>query len=894
MQNACLVKANFVFSPLTPKGGMPTQSSPKESFLALPFGEGWVGLKFPLWGLGGFSKPFIFMTDTNRERDLVLAPNEYAFISDQTKGNINVYVGPYKTSLANTDRPVTFDADSKRFEKKLLEEATQNFTIAPEGWYVVLKNPARDGNQPKTGTTNNLIELNIGRKVNIPGPIFFALWPGQMAKVIPGHDLRSNQYLLVRVYDEDEARKNWKKAVMKTKTNTDGAETSPDDVLGTGEIPELTIGKMLIIKGSNVSFYIPPTGIEVLRDEVGNYVREAVTLERLEYCILLDENGNKRFIQGPAVVFPEPTEDFISKGGLRKFKAIELNEMTGLYIKVIAPYKEGDREYKEGDELFLTGKEQMIYYPRPEHALIKYGNKERHYSLAIPPGEGRYVLNRKTGKIFLVKGPAMFLPDPRELVLVRRILSTKQVQLWFPNNAEALAYNAKLAEMQKKDNNANDYLELPKMEETQIQQSNVANSPSLSNMGEQRHQMRKKEATSKEVASDEFSRDSSYTPPRTLTLDTKYDGAVTIDLWTGYAVLVVSKTGTRKVVAGPQTYLLEYDENLEAVHLSTGTPKTDDNLLKTVYLRVLYNKVSDIVPAETSDFCQVSINLSYRVNFEGEPEKWFNVENYVKFLTDHMRSVIRNAVKKHSVMDFYSKGIDVLRDVILGVATEGNKRPGRTFAENGMRIYDVEILDIALGDANIENLLIAAQQDVVKQNLKLLSEQRRLEFTQQNEIVIRQIAETQSETRQKTVELQKAETNKTLELDLAKIEALTQAEAKKINATLANQGILSQIQNSELQRKKEAEQLLIDVQQQKLAQELQKIAAEVQAVVSKAGAVSPDLIAALQAFGDKALAEKMADSMAPLAILGGKSIAEVFGNLLKGTKLENVLGAGKE
>jgi len=40
--------------------------------------------------------------NTNRERDLVLAPNEYCLISDQTKGHIVVYVGPYKTSLANS------------------------------------------------------------------------------------------------------------------------------------------------------------------------------------------------------------------------------------------------------------------------------------------------------------------------------------------------------------------------------------------------------------------------------------------------------------------------------------------------------------------------------------------------------------------------------------------------------------------------------------------------------------------------------------------------------------------------------------------------------------------------------------------------------------------------
>ena len=35
--------------------------------------------------------------------------------------------------------------------------------------------------------------------------------------------------------------------------------------------------------------------------------------------------------------------------------------------------------------------------------------------------------------------------------------------------------------------------------------------------------------------------------------------------------------------------------------------------------------------------------------------------------------------------------------------------------------------------------------------------------------------------------------------------------------------------------------------------------------------------------------EKMAETMAPLSIIGGKSIVEVFANLLQGTQLEKVL-----
>lgn len=60
---------------------------------------------------------------------------------------------------------------------------------------------------------------------------------------------------------------------------------------------------------------------------------------------------------------------------------------------------------------------------------------------------------------------------------------------------------------------------------------------------------------------------------------------MSIDVWTGYAVDVVSKNGDRKVVCGPKTILLDYDQTLEVLQMSTGKPKTTDTLIKTVFLR---------------------------------------------------------------------------------------------------------------------------------------------------------------------------------------------------------------------------------------------------------------------------------------------------------------------
>lgn len=820
----------------------------------------------------------------NRERDLVLAPNEYAFISDQTKGNIITYVGPYKTSMANTDKPVVFNKHTKRFDLSTLEESIRTFTAAPEGWYIVLKNPPVDGKQPQVGTSNTLNTLDIGRKVNLPGPKFFSLWPGQMAEIREGHHLRSNEYLIVRVYEEAQARKNWNNAIITPQTsNPDGIEevtTKDDDDKINSE--SLAMGQLLIIKGINVSFYIPPTGIEVVEDGNGNYVRKAVTLERLEYCILLDEDGNKRYVQGPAVVFPRPTEKFVEQNNTRKFRAIELNENSGIYVKVIAPYEENGKKYHVGEELFITGKEQMIYFPRTEHALVKYGDQEIFYAVAIPHGQGRYYLNRNTGKITLVTGPCMFLPDPREAVIVRRILTGKQVELWFPGNKEAVEYNMKLQELydRQQQEAEKQNLAAPQKKMPPIQQQKALADMELKEQDE---------AAFEGVVGNSFNRKTNFTKPRTITLNDKYEGAVTIDVWTGYAVLVASKTGERKVIVGPKTYLLEYDEILQGIELSTGTPKTDATTIRTVYLRALNNKVSDRITAETKDFCDVNITVSYRMNFTGDPEKWFNVENYVKFMTDHLRSVVRNAMKQYSVTEFYANGISIIRDIVLGKRNEEGKREGWTFEENGMHIYEVEVLDIELMDKGIQDLLFKAKHDEIRKNLELQNRQKELDFTKETETILQEISATRSETKRKAIELEKSEAAKQLELSLQKLEADLKVQQEEMAMELQEQANALEVNRLQLQKDRESKDLQLDVANKMLEQRLRELQAQVDAVVNKAQAVSPDLIAALQAFGDKALAEKMAETMAPLSIIGGKSIVDVFAQLLKGTKLENVL-----
>lgn len=860
--------------------------------------------------------------ENRRERDMILAPNEFAFISDETKGEVNVFVGPNKTSLAGTDRPVNFDTKTKRFVACDLQRATQVCYTAPEGWYVILKNVASGDKHPTGSGKLSTPELKVGKKVNISGPCSFALWPGQMAKVVQGHNLKSNEYLLVRVYDEEAAQANWNKAVIKAQDNvevklledsvekltTDAKKRQPSKAML--DIPsekDLTMGKLFIIRGTDVSFYIPSTGLEVVPEHVNNeerFVREAVSLERLEYCLLLDQDGTKRYVHGPAVVFPRPTEKFVEapiksnpdKVKAKKFRAQELTPTSGIHVRVIADYAEEDGTLarKTGDELFITGKDQTIYYPREEHAIIKYGEQEIHYGIAIPNGESRYVLNRESGEISLVKGPQIFLPDPRSQVIVNRALPLDLCRLLYPNNQEALNINAQRLDIEDIDITGAGAGAYTNMGASYVNDSeNYAAVAAAVTPDTSRRIMIK--GASKALPGDAFDRKNKFTAPRTIVLNTKYDGAVATTIWTGFAMLLVRKNGERRVVQGPGTVMLEYDENPQVMTLSTGNPKTTDAVIQTVFLQTTANKVSDTVAVETKDFVKLNIKLSYRVSFEGDPMKWFNVDNYVKFLTDHMRSKVRNAVKKLGIEEFYGNSTDVIRDVVLGKSTETGKqkvsRPGTTFEENGMRIYDVEVLDTSMLNGDVEKMLIAAQRDTIQNTISLASERRRLDYIRETEELKRQTDAVKAETARAAIDIQIENAKRKLDLELAAIEANNKLASEKQTMEKLSAEARAAVGQIELNSKIAELEATIATEKKTQEIKLAELNANVQAVVDKAKAMSPGLIEALQAFGERAMVEKVAEAMAPMSIITGgkKSVFDALSDMLRGTSLAKQL-----
>lgn len=687
-----------------------------------------------------------------RERDILVAANEYAYVQDLTKGDIVLYVGPTKISLSNTERLVELRAD--RFVPCRADEGSgvSPFVAATSAQYVVLENPSKDPAARPVKGSNSAIELQQGRRVVVPGPATFPLWPGQKAKVVDGHALYEDQYLRVRVYDPVEG------------------SNAP-------------IGSERIVKGAETSFYIPTTGLEVV-PEAGGYVRNAVTLADGQYCILRGPQGRRRYVRGPAVVFPEAWEEFVARSGAKAFPAWPLKKERGLHVRAVKSFeaKAGEQlpagSYRAGQELFLQEQEGFFF---PSESVEVIGEVA---PIPLADKEGLYIRHLASGRMHTVAGPKMFLPDPTLVEVVKRPLDATTAQLY------GLA---------------------------------------------------------------------AHEPAR----------AVSVAIPPSYAVLVVGRA-KREVVRGPAVRILDFDEELEVLHLSTGTPKTDAQLLTTCFLQTDGNKVSDVVRVKTSDHVELELALSYRVSFSSgdaaDDARWFNVKNYIALLCDHLGSLIRAAVRASPIDTFHTRSAPIVRSAVLGEKKENERRSGRSFEENGMVVYDVEVLEVRILDADVKQLLADAQRTAIVSEVGRKQEELRLADERLRQEVNRAVFAAQHATLASEVELEHGRRELVLaragaRLEVERVEKLGRAKTEAEALELA-----SQARTAAAARDADLEERLLQ--------------ARSAAFEAQMKALAPELVATLKMLGNQQLAAELSKNLSPLAILGGESVAEVASRLL--------------
>lgn len=824
------------------------------------------------------------------KQDFTLGPNEFGWVKDEGSGIVKTHTGPMSSNLSQSEEVVTYDVETRRFKTVNANSGKQLKIAVPEGYYCSMWNPSKE--RPRAREKDATPELEWGTRIMIQGPDLFALWPGQIANVIQGHRLREDEYLVVQVYDAKAALKSLEAPEARAlfPRLADPPVKAGEETPAVDSRQYVTTGALFVIEGTKRSFFIPPTGFEVAQID-GNYVQKAVSLERLEYCLLVDRNGTKSYRQGPDVVFPKPTESFVTDGDKRKFRAFELGPKQGIQVKVIKGYQEDGKTFQVGDELFITGESHPIYFPREEHAFVKYGDRIVHSGIAVPAGEARYLMDRLKGTIPVVTGPQILLPDPRTQVIVQRRLSEEQCRLLYPGNKEAQLANGIEPEPEP----------VPVVAGASAAPAMAFNASSMDQLeglaGGRRSALLRSAGfspnqnyatraaqTSTRFSGDALDREGQYQAPRSLVLDAKFDGAVKVSVWEGFALMLVAQSGGRRVIQGPQTAFLEFDEVPQVFRLSTGKPKNADKLHSDVYLRTRNNYVSDEVTAETEDFQTVKIQLVYRVDFEGEPERWFSISNYVKHLTDSMRTVIRERVKAESVRSFYRNSTRILQDLLRA---DDAGEPGILFSENGMRIKGIEVLKLEF-DKEVRTLL-ERQQFAVLQRAVTLDDQLDAAKVQ------RQVLEVRGE-------LDEAETNHALsvqenararyedELKLTSLRAEAEKEEEERQNALSKIKTLREVAAADTLREARQKDNELELQRHRgiVEQDLRRMAGEAEAAKTIAEAFSPQLIAALQAHGDRAQLAEIARSFSvqgSVHTLFGNSMHNVLAKALEGTTL---------
>lgn len=223
------------------------------------------------------------------------------------------------------------------------------------------------------------------------------------------------------------------------------------------------------------------------------------------------------------------------------------------------------------------------------------------------------------------------------------------------------------------------------------------------------------------------------------------------------------------------------------------------------------------------------------------------------------------------------------------IKEKSSDRPGRTFIENGMRIYDVDILEVEIGDEDIEQLLTSAQHRTIQKTLLVVEQERNLTFTIREEAAKQKVAVAKAETAKAQTEIETSEVNQRHLLEIAEIKAETQAKKTELEATQDQQKALDDLNNAKLARTKANADQELNQKEAILDLRIKDLSAETGQMVARFKEITPDMVAALQAFGDKDLAAKMAQSMAPLAIFGGTSITDALKKLLAGTPLAKVV-----
>jgi hypothetical protein len=335
--------------------------------------------------------------------------------------------------------------------------------------------------------------------------------------------------------------------------------------------------------------------------------------------------------------------------------------------------------------------------------------------------------------------------------------------------------------------------------------------------------------------------------------------------------------------------------------------------LQTCFVRVRGNRVSDVLTVETADYVKISLHVSYSVTFRTEfKERWFNHENYIQVLCEHLRSLVRGRARMMSLSTLWPNLPALVRDTILGEkTTEG--RPGRLFQENGMEVTEVEVLSSTIEERRVSELMQKVQTESVMLQLgdrqaqeTLTSMKLRAEVDRQNQ----ELTVSAKEREAKLGELARRLSYDAALLEAKNAEALArekqrladEREAEAQRARIAREQAMKEQELQLLQQEADAKaassRLLhaaeLERREKLHALEVALLEANAAATVAERQAVQKGLIEAMTALGDKMLLSEVAENMNLVSLFKGKDVGQILSEIVGGTSVVKTVNELRE
>lgn len=275
--------------------------------------------------------------------------------------------------------------------------------------------------------------------------------------------------------------------------------------------------------------------------------------------------------------------------------------------------------------------------------------------------------------------------------------------------------------------------------------------------------------------------------------------AIVLRIEDNMAVLINDfESNTARVAYGPAKVMLKPYEDIAVLDLSGSTPKRPKQI-KVVFLHLGPDFSTDLFEVATRDHARLRIKLSYKWQFDvsGDPARdkaIFRVNDFVGYVCENLASRIRQVAAENDFETFHKGASTLIRRAVFGADEAGKARKERQFAENQLRIIDIDIKDISPVDEKTAQKLheaidtnIQIQLDASKQEAQAQAELKRIKSEEERQLADIESRKKAEDQRQELIGLE----NRNSQLALIGREK-NEAEAQRERARIETETTLAQ------------------------------------------------------------------------------------------------------